>query len=429
MAQVLEAPSKVGQITQGLEPSFKQLLLKTPDPNQDIICNFLLEEILQLNIMPQTLMWKLKVLCYVSRFLNHKSFKDMTKQDVVLYLNSLRKADSTKWVGTYNNRVLVFRKFFNWLHNQNEPDKEKWITPACMQGIKQLKRKEKSTYKPHDMRTTEENAIFLKYCPSKRDKAFYSMQDDSACRPHELLGLNVGDIKFLLEPSNGRQYALISVSGKTGTRTLPLIHSLPYVKEWLAVHPEAGNPKAPLFISQSDKSKNGSRLGVDGLWARFKKYHSRHFPQLLERSDIPEEDKATIKAMLQKPWNPYLYRHSALTQKSQQLSESNLRNFAGWSANSKMPSVYLHYLGNESSKALLEASGIIPKDRQQEVLQSKQCPHCSEPNIPTNKFCIKCKMVLTYDGYKETVEVQQEMLETIKDLERRFNELKNGGSK
>jgi integrase len=388
LALVLESP-KVEQVTKGLEPYFRQLLLNIPDHNQDIICNFLQEEILQLNIKPQTIMSKLKVLCYVSRFLEHKSFKDMDRQDVVLYLSSLRKEGSTKWIGTHNGRVLVLHKFFTKIGR-----------PEVM--------------------TSEENAIFLKFCPSKRDKAFYAMQLDTACRPHELLGLNVGDIKFMIENSSNRQYALISVNGKTGTRTLPLIHSLPYVKVWLATHPEAGNPKAPLFVSESDKSSTVSRLGVDGVWARFKKYHSKYFPQLLDRKDVAEEDKKVIRAMLQKPWNPYLYRHSALTQKSQQLSESNLRAYAGWSANSKMPSVYLHYLGNESSKALLEGAGILPKYRQQEV-QQQLCPHCNEPNVPSSKFCMKCKLALSYDDVMTTTAEQNKLMERIKALEARFS--------
>ena len=39
-----------------------------------------------------------------------------------------------------------------------------------MQGIKQFPRKEKSAYKPSDIWTDEDHALFLKYCPEKRDK-------------------------------------------------------------------------------------------------------------------------------------------------------------------------------------------------------------------------------------------------------------------
>src|SRR5438094_7375861 len=74
---------------------------------------------------------------------------------------------------------------------------------------------------------------------------------------------------------------------------------------------------------------------------------------------------------------------------------------------------YLHYFGNESNDSILEAYGIIPKDKQlSETLRPKQCPNCNEPNKPDSKFCSKCRMVLTYDAYSETVEEKVE-----KDME------------
>ena len=74
-----------------------------------------------------------------------------------------------------------------------------------------------------------------------------------------------------------------------------------------------------------------------------------------------------------------------------------------------MPQKYLHYFGNESSNGLLHAYGIIPKDTQlSDVLKPKQCPNCSEPNKSDNRFCAKCRMVLTYDAYNETVEEKAE---------------------
>jgi predicted nucleic acid-binding Zn ribbon protein len=112
---------------------------------------------------------------------------------------------------------------------------------------------------------------------------------------------------------------------------------------------------------------------------------------------------------LKKPWNPYIRRHSALTEKSAILKEHHLRQFAGWSAGSNMHLKYLHYFGNESNDSILEACGIIPNDREAgDILKPKQCPNCSEPNKPDSKFCAKCKMVLTYDAYNETLEGQKQ---------------------
>jgi hypothetical protein len=60
--------------------------------------------------------------------------------------------------------------------------------------VKRLKRKEPSTYRPSDMWTEREQAVFMKYCPSKRDKCYVAMDRDTSWRPYELLKKNVEDI-------------------------------------------------------------------------------------------------------------------------------------------------------------------------------------------------------------------------------------------
>src|ERR671931_1567613 len=91
---------------------------------------------------------------------------------------------------------------------------------------------------------------------------------------------------------------------------------------------------------------------------------------------------------------------------------------AGWSPNSQVHLKYEHWFGNESSESLLEAYGIIPKDQQSvDVLRPKQCPNCQEPNKPDSRFCVRCRMVLTYDAYNETLEGQKQKDDKISSLE------------
>ena len=47
---------------------------------------------------------------------------------------------------------------------------------------KTTSRKELSSYEPDDMWTTEEHSIFLKYCPSIRDKCYHSMTSRHFCK-------------------------------------------------------------------------------------------------------------------------------------------------------------------------------------------------------------------------------------------------------
>jgi hypothetical protein len=182
---------------------------------------------------------------------------------------------------------------------------------------------------------------------------------------------------------------------------------LPYLKEWLQEHPTNSNPDSWIFISQGNN--HGIKLTYEGLSSHYEYYRKRYFPSLLQDITIPNADKLLIRNILVKPWNLHVYRHSALTSKSQILNEAVLRSHAGWTMSSKMPQVYIH-LSNESSKILLQKRGIIKtEDKEIQTLQSKQCPNCFEPNKPdgSSKFCIMCKMILSYDKYNETIEEKQ----------------------
>jgi hypothetical protein len=152
-------------------------------------------------------------------------------------------------------------------------------------------------------------------------------------------------------------------------------------------------------------------------------YRKQVFPKLLESPNILPEDKQRIMELLKKPWNPYIRRHSALTEKSTILKEHVLRQHAGWSIGSQMPQKYIHYFGNESSESLLEAYGIRPKDKKTDQLKPKQCPNCSEPNKVDSKFCAKCRMVLTYDAYSETLERQKEKDDRLSAMEEQFSSM------
>src|SRR5919108_187725 len=72
----------------------------------------------------------------------------------------------------------------------------------------------------------------------------------------------ISDIKTIA--SNHYQYAEVFVNGKTGSRPLPLINSIPYVKDYLDhEHPQPGNPDAILIAG--DGKSLGRAIGVVAL--------------------------------------------------------------------------------------------------------------------------------------------------------------------
>jgi integrase/recombinase XerD len=76
------------------------------------------------------------------------------------------------------------------------------------------------------------------------------------------LNLRIKDIAF--KTIGSYQYAEVLVNGKTGSRPIPLISSIPYVKDWLDSHPQRGNPGAYLIPSLSDRTF-GKKMKFSGI--------------------------------------------------------------------------------------------------------------------------------------------------------------------
>jgi integrase/recombinase XerD len=120
--------------------------------------------------------------------------------------------------------------------------------PQAIENIPTLKRKEQSIYKPTDLWTQEDDLLFLKYCPSKRDR------------------------------TGSYRYAEVLLNGKTGSRPIPLITSIPYLKDWLVSHPQTANPNAFLIPSLSDRNF-GRKISSSGIHMNYRRYKLGYFTQ------------------------------------------------------------------------------------------------------------------------------------------------------
>jgi integrase len=379
--------------------------------------------------------YTIQVLAELSKAVGiQKRFIDMTRDDVLSYLDNCCKPENEdplhKWIGSYNSKLVVLPRFFKWLHYPNVEDpKRRNQLPAlesksdCIMGIKRLKRKEISCYKPSDLWTQEDDLLFLTWVTNKRDRCYHTMARDLSARPHEILNLRIRDIVF--KTAGNKQYAEVLVNGKTGSRHIPLIQSLPYVKDWLSNHPSSNNPNSPLFVGLGRNSM-GKRLTINRLYGIYKDYKENFFPKLLDDTTIPNEDKERIKALLLKPFNPYVRRHSALTEKSTKLKSSTLNQHPGWTTNSGMAQKYIHYFGNESSESLLEAYGIVTTNNIPiDTLNPKICPNCNEGNTQDARFCSKCKMIMSFEGYQEALESQSKKEDELKVMKEQFNSIQS----
>jgi integrase/recombinase XerD len=416
---------KLDLITAGGHDFIKNhLLTKITRQNCAIIVDYILAMQTEVNPSPRYRVDTIFKLKQLAEFHNPKSFRDMSRQDVIDFLDNLRKPESVdplhKWIGTHETSRIILLRFFKWLYYPDFSPARKRPKPAIMDNIAKLKRREISTYKPTDLWTEEDDALFYKYCPSSRDRCWHAVSRDTACRPHELIALKIKDV-IVQRLESGHQIARITVNGKTETRHVRLNNSYPRLKEWLSNgHPYAGNPNAPLFCGVG--KKNTGRRISDRLMNQVYDYYKKVlFPKLLEGNalDVPEDDKRKIRDLLKKRWNPYVRRHSAATEISKSLKDSVLIDqYMGWSHRGNTRQKYQHYYNDDSFDAMLVTmDGLAPATsitQRKNILKPKLCPNCEESNKPEIKFCVKCGFVLSFDAYNE---VTQESTHRAKELE------------
>jgi hypothetical protein len=59
--------------------------------NANVICDYIPAEQIEMNIKESTKEGKIKVLLWLSKYLANKTFPQLTKQDILEYLNSLKR--------------------------------------------------------------------------------------------------------------------------------------------------------------------------------------------------------------------------------------------------------------------------------------------------------------------------------------------------
>ncbi|HJR48306.1 MAG TPA: hypothetical protein VJ799_09160, partial [Nitrososphaeraceae archaeon] len=141
---------KVDLITAGLQPHLNKYLKdEVSRENTSIICDYITAMKTEINLSDNYRTVSVRLLIQFSIFHNQKSFNLISREDILAFLDGLRKPESVdpmhKWVGTYNTYNIQLIRFFKWLYSPDiEVDKRK--KPKVVENIPQLRRKEKSAY-------------------------------------------------------------------------------------------------------------------------------------------------------------------------------------------------------------------------------------------------------------------------------------------
>jgi len=193
-----------------------------------------------------------------------------------------------------------------------------------------------------------------------KKKAMIMVIYEGALRRKEAVSIQFKDVEF----SNGFANLYIRES-KTLPRNIPLLESIPYLKEYFSIN--NFEPTARIF--------DFHEAYVTVIFSRLNKEMKEKYPNW------------------KKNLHPHLLRHSRLTElATTQLNEPLLRKFAGWTRSSQMPEIYFHLDDTDVRNVILAENGqeVVVKKQKPKTFKPIKCGICNSENNQQNPICWKC---------------------------------------
>jgi integrase len=338
----------------------------------------------------------------LSKTLN-KDWQDITKSDVQRLVVEVMKHYSK--TGQETHTTLDFKKvlkiFIRWMKTGERRKSPEISDPEESRWIRMKKVSDKLARE--NLITKEETEKMILACAGNlRDKALIAVHYDAGDRVGETLTLQ---IKHIIFDENG---ARIKVSGKTGSRGIRLLESVPHLRAWINAHPFKDNPEAPLWINQS-QYKFGQQLTY--------RHAHRKLKQIAELAGIKKRVYF------------HLFRHSRVTETAKFMPEPLQKVRYGWTSDSKMTSRYSHLGESDVDDALLEHYGL--KKEKTKPKQAQKCTFCHAINAASATNCEECDRPLSLivamdddrkiDSLREEFQKQMDVLTHKIDLVLRTN--------
>ena len=353
--------SSIYEFDKNLQRSFNVIKKELPKQTQDLIIEY--DKVMaRQSISKAARRIHVQALLNLSRLLQ-KDWRDVTKNDIddVVFKIMDTYADQ-RGQETWSSFDLkkVLKMFFRWLKLGSRDFKEVG-DPIETKHVKL--RPVRDSLTREDLITESDLTRLLHACgENARDRAFIDCHNEAGTRPGEILNLQLKHVVF------DEYGAILKVDGKTGSRNVRLIKSVPNLANWCNVHPFKDNPEAPLWIMVK-KEKFGQPLTYAAATKMLK---------------IRCE-----KAEITKRVNLNIFRHSEVTNSAKFMTEAQLRKRHGWSSISRMPARYVHMVDADVEKAIFEHYGIKGK-KQEEAPQVQKCNVCDMYNSSEANICSKC---------------------------------------
>ena len=301
--------------------------------------------------------------------------KDM--EDVVLWIKRRDDiADRTK-----SDYKILLKRFYKWVGDGEYPDCVDWLEIDHSKSNDKL---------PEEMLVEEDIEALINNAQNPRDKALISLLWETGARIGELIDLTVGSIE------DHRHGLKIVVDGKTGSRRLPLIESVPYLNQWLEEHPDRKNKDAPLWVNIGDVNE-GKKMNYPAI--------RKMLNDVCNRSGI------------EKPVNPHNFRHSRATYMATRFTEAQMCEWFGWVQGSDIPAKYTHLSGRDIDSDYARLHGIEEEENQKESkLIPDECPRCGKTVARESSFCPRCGQALDIEATQRVEESTSNISEVLAEL-------------
>jgi len=281
----------------------------------------------------------------------------------------------------------------NWFMTLSNRTKNHYLTcikkylifseyPELAKKLPNFKTKNKELSR-NDLISRDDLQKIVSLCNTKK-KCMFMMLYEGALRKDELINVRRKDIGF-----EGRIVNMFIPKSKTKERNLPLVDSVPFIKE---------------YFSENNFKPDEILFNIVG-------------------ATINDNLKTIGKILKEKypGWNKYLYphlfRHSRLTELGTFLTENQLCLFAGFELGSKMVRKYVHLDTSDIKSILLGEKYEKPKPK---IFEIKICEICNAENNEARSYCWNCKDV--FDKSKLITERIDEQ-EKLKIMSEKINKL------
>lgn len=314
-------------------------------------------------------------------------FDEVSRKNIEDLIMWVQKKDDISERTKSDYKVLM-KRFYKWIGDGKYPEEVEWIKPKHNHSNDKL---------PDDLLIEEDIKKLIKSAKNPRDKAIISMLWETGARIGELIDLEVDSFK---DHKHGLK---VVIEGKTGSRRIPLIESVPHIRAWLNSHPRSDEKGAPLWVNIGTRNHG-------------EKYSYRSLNKML--------NKAAERAGIDKPVNPHHFRHSRATYMASKFTEAQMCEWFGWVQGSDIPGKYVHMCGRDIDSDYARLYGIEDEEEpEKSELAPKECPRCEKENPPDAEFCYQCGQALSEEAAQEVEKSEDNISSDIPKILRKNPEI------